>query len=310
MKRSRKWAMVVRFGWTKVSRSLGLAKFRSCWQDVRIVAKAKLELKKLGNSSGSVAYVTLSRPDASNAMDGEMIAELTAAFEKVQAMGLNCRALILRGEGKNFCAGADLEWMKRSKDLSLEENRREAQALSRMFHALYELETPTIAVVHGAAYGGAVGLAACCDYVIAHEKARFCLSEVKVGLVAAVILPFLHLKIHAGFLRRFVLGATVFDGEEARHAGLVQLVDYDGDLEKVLKAELASVLAGEPHVQRAFKKNHRRLLERDAAWWEEQSRIGIETIAAARVSPTGQEGINAFFEKRKPSWVVSAEDKV
>ncbi len=271
------------------------------------MAKATLELKKLKNGSESVAYVTLSRPDAANAMDGEMIRELTAAFETVRAMGLSCRALVLRGAGKNFCAGADLEWMKRSKNLSLEENRREAQELSRLFHSLYELETPTMAVVQGAAYGGAVGLAACCDYVIAEEKARFCLSEVKVGLVAAVILPFLFLKIHAGFLRRFVLGATVFDGEEARHAGLVQLVDYDGDLEKALTRELAAVLAGEPNVQRAFKRNHRLLLERDGAWWKEQSRIGIETIAAARVSATGQEGIAAFFEKRKPSWAQTME---
>ncbi len=277
------------------------------------MSKAKLELKKLGGPKSAkgdcVAYVTLARPDVSNAMDGEMIAELTAAFGQVQVLGLSCRALVLRGEGKNFCAGADLEWMKRSKDLSLEENRQEAQALSRLFHSLYELEAPTIAVVHGAAYGGAVGLAACCDYVVAEEKARFCLSEVKVGLVAAVILPFLHLKIHPGYLRRFVLGATVFDAEEGRHAGLVQVVDYDGDLEKVWKAELNAVLAGEPHVQRAFKKNHRQLLERDAAWWKEQSRIGVETIAAARVSPTGQEGIAAFFEKRKPEWAILAEEK-
>jgi len=273
------------------------------------VSKAKLELKKLNHTEDVVAYLTLSRPDASNAMDGEMIRELTAHLEKVATLGLKCRALVLSGEGRNFCAGADLEWMKRSKDLGLEANRQEAEELSRLFHTLYGLETPTLAVVHGAAYGGAVGLAACCDYVLASEKARFCLSEVKVGLVAAVILPFLHLKIHAGFLRRLVLGATVFDAEEARHAGLVQLVVFDADRDKVLQSELNAILAGEPTVQRAFKRNHRGLLERDSAWWKEQSRIGVETIAAARTSPTGQEGISAFFEKRKPKWAVTMGDE-
>ncbi len=237
-----------------------------------------------------------------------MIREMGQAIKTIKEMGLRCRLLVLRGVGKNFCAGADLEWMRQSKSLGLEQNRKEASELSALFRSLYDLETPTLALVQGAAYGGAVGLAACCDIVLATENSKFCLSEVKVGLVAAVILPFLHLKIHPGHLHRFVLGATVFGGEDARHAGLVARVVDEDKQDEALLHEINSILAGEPNVQRAFKKNHRLLLERDSAWWQAQCEIGVETIAAARISPTGQEGISAFFEKRKPNWAAKVEE--
>lgn len=269
-------------------------------------SKVMLNFKTLPAGAGEVAFLTLNRAEVSNALDGEMIRDLVQAIKTVKEKGLTCRLLVLQGAGKNFCAGADLEWMKQSKNLGLEENRKESRELSSLFRGLYDLETPTLAVVQGAAYGGAVGLAACCDVVLAEERAKFCLSEVKVGLVAAVILPFLHLKIHPSFLRRFVLGATVFDAEEGRHAGLVTKV-VEGDLKEALLNEVNAILAGEPHVQRAFKRNHRLLLERDSGWWEKQCEIGVETIAAARVSPTGQEGIAAFFEKRRPHWAAKLD---
>ena len=267
--------------------------------------KVKLEFKNLSSSSDSVAFLTLARPEASNALDGGMIGEMMAALDSVRQRGAGCRVLVIRGEGKNFSAGADLEWMKRSKSLGLAANQKEAKELSSLFRSIYELETPTLALVHGAVYGGGVGLAACCDYVLAAEGTRFCLSEVKVGLAAAVILPFLHLKIHAGFLRRFVLSATVFGAEEARHAGLVALVVDEDKKEQALTEELNALLCGEPSAQRTFKRNHRLLLERDAAWLEKQCDIGVDTIAAARVSATGQEGISAFLEKRKPNWAAT-----
>ncbi len=269
-----------------------------------MAAKVNLEFKSLSPSNDSVAFLTLNRPGASNALDGEMIREITESLAQVKQRGLSCRALVLQGEGKNFCAGADLEWMERSKELGLAANRKEADELSCLFRALYELETPSLAMVHGAVYGGGVGLVACCDYVLAAETTKFCLSEVRVGLAASVILPFLHLKMHAGFLRRYVLSATVFDAEEARHAGLIALVVDEDQRGQTLTAEINALLSGEPTVQRIFKRNHRLLLEQDAGWLKRQCELGAATIAAARVSATGQEGFRAFFEKRKPNWAV------
>jgi methylglutaconyl-CoA hydratase len=194
--------------------------------------------------------------------------------------------------------------MRESASLGYEENVAEAERLARLFSALYELPMPTIAVVQGAAFGGGVGLVACCDWAIAVEGARFCLSEVKVGLVAAVILPYLHHKMVPGELRRLVMTASVFDAEHALRAGLVQRVVSPAELDAMLREECAAVLAGEPQIQRTFKANHRKLLDIDDKLWQAQRTTGVETIAKARVSKTGQAGIRAFLEKRTPEWVL------
>lgn len=252
--------------------------------------------------SDRVAVLTLNRPDVSNAFNGQMIEEILRHFDTVRS-NKDCRLLCVRANGKHFSGGADLEWMRQSSKLGYDENVAEAGRLSRLFSELYEFPIPTMAVVHGASFGGAVGLVACCDFAVAVDSARFCLSEVKVGLVAAVILPYLSVRVHPGDLKRFVLTARVFGADEALRSGLVQRVVMEPDLPAALREEVGAVLQGEPNIQRVFKQNHRRLLDGQEAFWRESEKIGIETIAAARISATGQAGLDAFLNKRAPDWV-------
>lgn len=255
----------------------------------------------------TIAYLKLNRPAVSNALNGTLIEEMTVALGRVR-QHQGCRALVLSGEGKHFCAGADLDWMRQSAALGYDENIKEAEKLSGLFATLYEMPLPTIALVNGAAFGGGVGLVACCDWAIALPSARFCLSEVKVGLVAAVILPYLSQKMPPAELRRLVMTAAVFGANEAAREGLVQKVaNTDAEAEKILREDLRLVLAGEPSIQKVFKLNHRRMLEALSPW-RDQLETGIETIANARISPTGQAGIKAFLEKRTPDWVVPLDD--
>lgn len=260
-----------------------------------------------GGRADALAEITLSRPEVSNAFNATMIEEMLGHLDAIEKRKESCRAVIIRGAGKHFSAGADLEWMQKSTKLSYDENVREAETLSRLFARLYALAVPTIAVVHGAAFGGGVGLVACCDWAIAEEGARFCLSEVKVGLVAAVILPYLATRMPPGELRRLVMTAQVFGAEEAKTAGLVQRVAARGALGELVRSELSQVLAGEPNIQRIFKKNHQRILE--GAAWHEHEATGIETIARARVSETGQAGIRAFLTKQPPGWVAELPEE-
>lgn len=250
-----------------------------------------------------IAVMTLNRPDVSNAFNGETIDEISRHLETVRSQSGECRLLCIRGAGKHFSGGADLEWMRRSSKLSYEENVAEAGRLSGIFSQLYEFPVPTMAIVHGASFGGAVGLIACCDFAVAVDSAKFCLSEVKVGLVAAVILPYLSIKVHPGDLKRFVLTARVFNSEEALRSGLVQRVVPEAGLAEAVREEIGAMLQGEPGIQRIFKENHRRLLGGAGNSWREGERIGIETIALARTSATGQAGIDAFLNKRAPDWV-------
>ena len=161
----------------------------------------------------TIAVLRLARPQAANAFNEEMMLEISAHLKAVREQ-TGCRALILHGQGKHFSAGADLNWMKSAAEQSPADNRAGSETLSRMFAALAELPLPTIAVATGAAYGGAVGLIACCDYTIALEKARFCLSEVRLGLIPAVILPHLKRRMRPAALRRLSLSASVFDAAE------------------------------------------------------------------------------------------------
>jgi methylglutaconyl-CoA hydratase len=272
---------------------------------VEFVPTSKLNFIPLeSNRPDTVAVLTLDRPDVSNAMNAPLIDEMLAHLSTVRKKGVLCRALILRGAGKHFCAGADLGWMKESVDLGFEENLKEANKLSALFETLYRLPIPTIAVVQGAAFGGGVGLAACCDWTIALEGAKFCLSEVKVGLVAAVILPYLTIRFLPASLRRLVMTAAVFGVEEAREAGLIQRVAKAGDLEAALREEIGMIVAGEPQVQRTFKANHQKILEVSRALWGTHTEVGVETIAKARVSATGQAGIHSFLNKKTPDWVI------
>lgn len=247
-----------------------------------------------------VAVLTLDRSEAANAFNDVMMRECVVHLRTV-AEAQDVRALILRGRGKHFSAGADLAWMKASAQLSFKANVQDAGTLTELFETLVAMPMPTIAVVTGSAFGGAVGLTACCDYAIATETAKFALSEVKLGLAPAVIMPYLARKLRAGALRRLALTGKVFDAREAREAGLVERVVTEADLVSTVRDELSLLLQGAPQAQTAAKA----LLTRVAADGNRQGPHTAETIAALRTGPSGQAGLGAFFAKKPPPWVLT-----
>lgn len=247
--------------------------------------------------ANGAAWVTLNRPDLHNAMDEYMIADMAAAFDEC-ASDDAVRSIILSGAGKSFCAGADLNWMKRTSTYTQEENEADAAKLAAMLKALNTCPKPTVALVHGAAFGGGVGVAACCDVVVAGPKAKFCLSEAKLGLVASVISPYVQGKLGESWARRYALTADVFDGEAAHHAGLVHTLCDDVQAEG---ERLSGVFAGNgPKAMASVKELVFFLRGRsvDDVVIDETAR----RIAAVRASDEGKEGIGAFLEKRAPNW--------
>ncbi|HKY24784.1 MAG TPA: enoyl-CoA hydratase-related protein [Gaiella sp.] len=234
-----------------------------------------------------VLRVTLARPESRNAFDAALIGELAQAFVDVGS----ARAVVLRGDGPSFCAGADVEWMRASADLTVEENVADANGLRRMLEAIDGCPAPVVAAVHGHALGGGIGLVACSDVVLAEQLTVFAFSEVKLGIVPAVISPFALRKIGESAARRYFVTGERFNAETALRIGLVHEVtdDLDAAIEQIL-AELRT--AG----PRAARHAKRLVLERPE---------GPETaqrIAERRTSPEGQEGLRAFLERRAPSW--------
>jgi len=250
----------------------------------------------VGTSSG-VMTVSLNRPDVRNALDDSLIARLTDVFRSVDD---DVRVVVLRGEGKAFCAGGDLAWMQRSIDYTEAENLADAQALGGLFLAIDECPCPVIGQVHGAAFGGGVGLACVCDVVVAAEGTKFCFSEVKLGLSPAVISAFAIRKIGASQARRYFLTAEVFDAEEAKRIGLAHEVAGVENLEARVGDVVDALLANGPKAVRQAKA-----LSKHVAYLDSQAALeaSVKVIAALRVSEEGQEGVRAFLEKRPPSWV-------
>ncbi|MFN2431982.1 MAG: enoyl-CoA hydratase/isomerase family protein [Gemmatimonadota bacterium] len=247
---------------------------------------------------GSVARVALARPEVRNAFDAAMIAELTACFGQL-ATDEELRTLVLAGEGKAFCAGADANWMRDSVDATEDENREDARRMAAMFRAIDECPVPLVGRVQGVAFGGGVGLAACCDVVVAAEDARFSFSEVRLGILPAVISTFSLAKIGRGQARRWFLTGEVFSAQRARELGLVHEVVPAAELDAAVDGIVATLVGNGPRAVREAKAliRHVRGLERDAA-----IEHCVETIARVRVSPEAQEGLRAFLEKRKPTW--------
>ena len=247
-----------------------------------------------------VARVRLNNPDKHNAFDDEIIGELTEVFVAI-ADNSNVRVMVLGSEGKSFSAGADLEWMKRMASYSYEENLRDASALALMLKTLNEIPQPTIARVQGAAFGGAVGLVSCCDMAVAASAASFSLSEVKIGLVPATISPYVIAAIGQRAVRRYFVTAERFDAHRAMEIGLVNEVVDAEQLDQEIARLIDAVLANGPEAIIAAK----RLVFDIAGKPIDQQLIDstCETIAAIRVSEQGQEGLQAFLEKRKPHWL-------
>jgi methylglutaconyl-CoA hydratase len=236
---------------------------------------------------GAVLRVTMARPDRRNAFDAALIDELARAFADVG----DVRAVVLAGEGKSFSAGADVEWMRSSVDLSYEENVADALRLRAMLDAIDGCPAPVVARVQGHALGGGCGLVACCDIVVAEPGAQFAFSEVKLGIVPAVISPFALAKIGPGAARRFFVTGERFTADVVLRIGLVH--EVAGDLDAAVERLVAELLTAGPDAARAAKQLARAPLAADET---------AERIAARRTSAEGQEGLRAFLEKRPPRW--------
>jgi len=249
-----------------------------------------------------VARLTLDRPEVHNAFDDALINELNAHLERLHALAKRSevRVVVLASDGKHFSAGADLNGMKRMVDFSFDDNLKDARELARLMQQLDALPCPTLCRVQGAAYGGAVGLAACCDVVIASDKAKFCLSEVRIGLSPAVISPCVQRAIGPRQMRRYALTAEVIDAVTAQALGLVHEVADGEALDAQIDRMIDRLLAASPQAQRATKA----LLARVVRDPDSHATVDAtcRTISELRVSREGQEGLAAFFDKRPPAW--------
>ena len=250
---------------------------------------------------GAIARVTLDRAQLHNAFDESLIADLTAAFRSL-GEDAAVRAVVLTGAGKSFSAGADLNWMKRASTYDEERNREDARALEFMLRTLDECPKPVIAMVNGAAIGGGVGLVAACDIALAAESAQFATSEVRLGILPAVIAPFVVRAIGPREARRWFLTAERFAAEEARRIGLVHEVVPTDQLESRTAAMVGEILKGGPEAL-ASAKRLVQLVSMMPQGGSIRSEATVGMIAERRASVEGREGIAAFLEKRKPAWV-------
>lgn len=252
----------------------------------------------LTRRDGRVEYLTLNRPDIRNAFNEELIADLTAWAEAI-ARAADVRAVVIAGAGQTFCAGADIAWMAKTVHYTTDENLRDAAAAFRMFEAVNALPVPVVGRVQGAALGGGAGLAAVCDVVVADEHAVFGFTEVKLGIVPAVISPFVLEKIGRSAARELFLTGARFPAGRARELGLVHQVVPFAALDAAVNAYVEEFLTGGRDAMAAAKS----LVARVAGQPLETARsITATEIAARRVSAEGQEGLHAFLEKRKPGW--------
>ncbi len=256
---------------------------------------------------GTVARVTLARPAVHNAFNSELIAELRTTFQELSdEPATQLRAVVLAGAGASFCAGADVEWMRRSLSLTREQNAADADAMADMFATLDACPVPVVARVHGGAFGGGVGLCAIADVVVAEAATRFGLTETRLGILPAVVSPFVIAKIGESHARALFTTGERFDAERARRIGLVhQVVEGMEQLDGAVDAVVASVVAAGPTAARAAKAivREQRGLAADAV-----RRLTVERIAEQRTSAEGQEGLAAFLERRRPRWAPAEED--
>lgn len=242
-----------------------------------------------------IARVTLARPDVRNAFNAELIAELRRTFERLST-DTTVRAIVLAGEGKTFCGGADINWMRGALALSYDENVADAKEMSDMFRAIDGCSKAVIGRIHGAALGGGAGLAAVCDIVVASDDAIFGFTEVKLGIIPAVISPFVLAKIGVSHARALFLTGERFDAARAEHIGLVHQVVGVHDLDATIDGILAEIRSAGPHAIAAAKALIPHVRE---ASYDASREITASAIAKQRISPEGQEGLHAFLERRK-----------
>ncbi len=249
-----------------------------------------------------VGIITLNRPERHNAFDDALIAELSDGIDRMAADPA-VRVLVISSTGKSFCAGADLNWMKRAAGYSSEENLRDSRALAGMLRRLAQCPKPTVARIQGPAYGGGVGLVACCDVAIATFDAEFSLTEVKLGLIPAVISPHVIAAIGERYARRYMLTAERFSAAEAYRIGLLhEMVTDEESLDEALGEIIDALLKNGPRAIAECKQ-----LIQAVAWKPLSDAILDDTaqrITRLRASEEGREGMSAFLEKRKPSWIA------
>jgi methylglutaconyl-CoA hydratase len=251
--------------------------------------------------AGTVARVTLNRPDVHNAFNAELIGELRACFRRLSdEPAASLRAVVLAGAGPSFCAGADVSWMRASLGLTREDNEQDAMVLAEMLDAIDRCPAPVIARVHGASLGGGMGLCAVSDIVIAEAGARFGFTETRLGILPAVISPFVVSKIGESHARALFPGGRRFDAGRALRIGLVhEVVEGIGALDEAVQGAIDDLLAAGPTAARAAKAIIREVrgLPHESTRWHTARRI-----ATQRTSAEGQEGLRAFLEKREPGW--------
>lgn len=255
---------------------------------------------------GPLAELILARPARHNAFDAALMQGLLDCLHELVHRPSRPHALILRAEGKHFCAGADLDWMRSLAHADFEQNREDARLLARLMQTLDELPFPTLALVQGAAYGGALGLVCACDIAIAADNARFCLSEVSLGLVPAVISPYVVRAMGMRQARRYMLSADPFDAITACRLNVAHLMTTPAEL---LTEGRRQALRLCRNGLQAMKETKRLLAELDAHGGRHHEEHTVETIARVRVGLEAQEGMQAFFDKRPPSWRPRFKDE-
>jgi methylglutaconyl-CoA hydratase len=253
--------------------------------------------------SEGIAHVTLSRPEARNAFNAETIERLHDVFARITAAD-DVRAVVLAGEGKVFCGGADIKWMRESLELSFDANVADAERMSDMFRTIDNCPKPVIGQIHGAALGGGAGLAAVCDIAIAADDAVFGFTEVKLGIIPAVISPFVLAKIGASHARALFLTGERFDAQRAKHIGLVHKVVPTVELGAAVEHCLEELFTAGPAAVRAAKLLIRRVIDND---YDDSRAITARAIAQQRIGTEGQEGLRAFLERRQASFVKDLE---
>jgi methylglutaconyl-CoA hydratase len=247
-----------------------------------------------------VATITLNSPEKHNAFDEKIIAKLTSVFEQIDNND-DVKIMVLCSEGKNFSAGADLDWMKRMASYDYDENIRDANALAKMLHTLNFLSIPTIARVQGAAMGGGAGLVCCCDIAIASNKASFAFSEAKLGLIPATIGPYVLQSIGSQAARRYFLTAERFSAERAMSLGMVSKVVDESEMDEKIEELINTIRINSSEAVKAAKQL---IIDIDGKpVTKELMQLTSERIADIRASEEGIEGLAAFLEKRNPSWV-------
>lgn len=249
----------------------------------------------------AIATVTLNRPQVHNAFDDKVISDLLKVINYI-AKTSKIRVVILQARGKSFSAGADLNWMQRMANYTEQENLADALRLSELMEKLYQLPQPTLALIQGPSYGGGVGLIACTDIAIASTQASFCFSEVKLGLMPAVISPYVYAAMGERALKRHFLTAETFDAQQALQLGLISEIVSDAELHSHGRAIAQKIANNGPQAILATKELIRKLscLNRTKILKQELAQI----IAQCRVSKEGQAGINAFLSKNKPAWII------